>query len=152
MSPIENTARTPTQPVPHQPLSPQSPITPIEHVARPTRCEDDPVHRKPMHRIRSHPPVKIHVIPLGDLRHLRPVRRLAEPLYFLLRRLVLGRRVGELQRRGALAGPRVGPDARGREARRVSRGLRHGGVRLGRERELGGVGVRRMGVGRCGKS
>lgn len=35
-----------------------------------TSCENQPIHSKPVHRICSHSPVQIHVIPLGDLRHL----------------------------------------------------------------------------------
>lgn len=85
-----------------------------------TSRENNSINRRPMRRIRSHSAVEVHVIPLRDLCHLRPVCCLSQSLDFLLGRLVLGCRACEFEGGLAAAGLRVSPDARGREACRIA--------------------------------
>lgn len=95
--------------------------------------KNNAIHRKSMHRIRSHPAVHVCIIPPCDLCQLRAVRCLSQSLDFLLGRLVLGCWVCELQRRCLAAGSGVRPYPRCCEARRLLRRLRH----LGEKRRSG---------------
>jgi hypothetical protein len=131
MSPIENTASTPTQPAcpsatrfstQGRPM-PQQLAVSSSHSH--TSSENQPIDGEPMCRVRSHSAIQIRIIPLGNLCHFRPVCCFSQSLHFLLRCFVLGCWVGELQRCSTPARSCVRPYSGRCEARGVFDVLRH---------------------------